>query len=126
MKRIWDYHNFQVDHRGKTNIFYCGQNVTKDGQTKLIEASVCLGEGQIKPEADWTEEEINALKSDVETNSFTEDYINQIFNSEPEEWEPSQLGLSYGNLSAVAIKAFQELSAKNDVLEEKVKALESA
>ena len=40
--------------------------------------------------------------------------------------EPSQLGLSYGNLSAVAIKAIQELSAKNDALEAKVKALESA
>ena len=31
-----------------------------------------------------------------------------------------------GNLSDVAIKAFQELSAKNDALETKIKALESA
>ena len=41
-----------------------------------------------------------------------------------ETGEQSPYGLSYGHLSAVAVKAIQELSAKNDALEAKVKALE--
>jgi cell division protein FtsB len=37
-----------------------------------------------------------------------------------------QLGVDYGSLVAVAFKAIQELSAKNDALEARIAALEQA
>jgi len=86
MNKSWEYHNFKTDHRNRTEQFYCGQNVTNDeGETVLLEAMMCLGADQVKLESEWTQEEIDALLTNIETNIFTDQFIEDRFSAEKED-----------------------------------------